>query len=173
MCPLLQDFFISHTQRNPRAVAIAEKLRATLKETHGKESWLDVHMDNKSAAAMKEGVESSSCVIAIITGWTVELDDDDDHSKGKKNAYFARAYCLQELRWARDAGVMIQPVILMEDKQRIGEFLASAPEDLKYLGNIDFIELKRNDREFWEVGLNKIVRSVNRRAGSLQHGHGR
>ena len=37
---------------------------------------------------------------------------------------------MQELRWARKAGIPIQPVIRSADKQRIGDFLGAAPEDL-------------------------------------------
>ena len=37
------DFFLSHTQRDDRAVALAEMLCGSLKEM-GKTVWLDVHM---------------------------------------------------------------------------------------------------------------------------------
>ena len=50
--------------------------------------------------------------------------------------YFNRPLCLQELRWAVEAGVQIQPVINIDDKKRIGEFMAGAPEDLQFLGGI-------------------------------------
>ena len=47
------------------------------------------------------------------------------------NAYFSRPFFIQELLWAREAGVPIQPVIRVSDKQRIGNFLGAAPADLK------------------------------------------
>ena len=63
---------------------------------------------------MREGVENSEIFLAIIT-----------------EQYFTREFCIMELRWAREAGKPIQPVIRAEDKQRIGEFLDMAPTDLK------------------------------------------
>ena len=40
------------------------------------------------------------------------------------NAYFRRPYCIQELKWAQEAGKYIQPIIRTQDKDRIGEFLS-------------------------------------------------
>ena len=112
---------------------------------------LDVEMSDKSEAAMREGVHGSRVVIAIIT-------DDGDPEK-KENAYFERPFCLSELRWALDANIFIQPVVAADDKQRIGELLAKAPDDLRdLLGSTDFIHLDRNDKEYWDVGVGKIRR---------------
>ena len=109
---------------------------------------LDVEMSDKSEAAMREGVHGSRVVIAIIT---------DDGDPG--NAYFKRPFCLSELRWALDANIFIQPVVAADDKQRIGELLAKAPDDLReLLGGTDFILLDRNDKEHWDVGVGKIRR---------------
>ena len=57
----------------------------------------------------------------------------------------------QELRWAKEANIPIQPVIRASDKQCIGEFLAAAPPDLQDLGNIDWIALDRTDIDYWKV----------------------
>ena len=57
--------------------------------------------------------------------------------------YFSREFCLKELRWAIDAGKAIQPVIRAEDKANIGMLMADAPEDLRFIGGIDFIDLER------------------------------
>ena len=109
---------------------------------------MDVEMSDKSEAAMREGVHGSRVVIAIIT---------DDGDPG--NAYFERPFCLSELRWALDANIFIQPVVAADDKQRIGELLAKAPDDLRdLLGGTDFIHLDRNDKEYWDVGVGKIRR---------------
>ena len=99
------SYFLSHTQRSGRATTLASMLYADLDGV-----WLDVKMSDKSEAAMKEGVQNSVVVIAILT---------DDGSSG--NAYFERPFCLSELRWAQEAGVFIQPVVAADDKQRIGE----------------------------------------------------
>ena len=76
------------------------------------------------------------------------------------NAYFKRDFCVQELRWALQADVTIQPVLRVEDKARIGEFLSLAPDDLKCLGGIDWVDLNRNDSEYWELGVVKVLRSI-------------
>ena len=149
------DFFISHTQRNGHATALASKLHATL-ASKGFSSWLDVNMSDKSEAAMREGVVRSKCVIAIVTGPCKNPDRPGDPEE--KNAYFARDYCCAELRWALEAGVPIQPVVRAEDKQRIGEFKDGAPDDLKDLFNIDFVDLNRSDKDYWVVGVDKILK---------------
>jgi len=115
-------------------------------------------MAKKSVAAMEEGVKNSRLCIAIITGPcqnpAAPADNEID------NAYFKRPYCLQELRWAREAGVRIQPVVVMSDKGRIGELLSLADEEFKSIGGIDFIDLNMDDLDYWEVGVNKIVAAM-------------
>jgi hypothetical protein len=149
--PGFWDFMISHTQRNGKAVALAEKLAASLRNL-GFTVWLDVDMGQRSAAAMEEGVRNCKCVIAIITGVT------DD---GKlANAYFSRPFCLSEMQWAIDSGVFIQPVFQMEDKDSIGTFLGQAPDHLKFVGNIDWILLIRSVVAHWKVCVQKICKSV-------------
>ncbi len=94
---------------------------------------------------MKEAAQNSQCVIAVVSG--AERPGDPEG-----NEYFKRAYCVNELRWAREAGVPIQPVVVAEDKSRIGEFLVQAPEDLKDLGAVDFIHLDRSRPAYWKAG---------------------
>ena len=84
-------------------------------------------------------------VLAIITGPTVNPDQPDDDPTS--NAYFSRPYCVKELRWALEDEVQIQPIVRHEDKTHIGELVASAPDDLKIIGGIDFVDLIRNDIE--------------------------
>ena len=76
------------------------------------------------------------------------------------NAYFSRPFCVQELRWAREAGVPIQPVIRTMDKQRIGDLIAAAPDDLKDLRSTDFITLDRSDPDYWKIGIDKIIKAA-------------
>ena len=102
------DFFISHTQRNGDAVALATDLYHSL-ERRGHSVWFDVKMHDKSRAAMEEGVRGSRCVIAIITEGPTKNDN-----------YFNRPYCLKELGWALESNVKIQPVVLGQDKKAIG-----------------------------------------------------
>ena len=146
------DFFVSHTQRNGHATTLAAELYAEL-ATHGLTCWLDVRMEQKSEAAMKEGVLKSKCVLAVITGAC---------DGAESNAYFNRPYCVKELRWAREAGIPIQPVIRAADKQEIGAFLATAPEDLKDLGQTDFIDLDRSKLRRWKGYVEDLVGAFHR-----------
>ena len=150
------DFFISHTQRSGHATTIASDLHADL-EKAGFRCWLDVKMEDRSEAGMKEGVVNCKVVIAIITGDCVNPDRPEDNPK--TNAYFSRKFCVQELEWADEAEIPIQPVIRSADKHRIGDFLAAAPVNLKHLGNTDFITLDRSDRDYWRTGIEKIIRA--------------
>lgn len=122
--------------------------------------WFDVKMEDRSSAAMQRGVENSSCVIAIITGPVTNPDCPEDLPA--QNAYFARPFCVNELRWAKAAGIPIQPVIRSADKTRIGELMAAAPEDLQDLINTDFITVDRSDLDYWKVGVQKIMRAANK-----------
>jgi len=61
---------------------------------------------------------------------------------------------------ASAGGVPIQPVILPEDKWRVGEFLDQAPLDLKDLGAVDFIHLDRSRAAYWETSIDEVVKSM-------------
>ena len=114
-------------------------------------AWLNVKMKTFDQAAMKEGVQNSTMCVAIIS--------DGDGTDG--TAYFQRDFCKKELRWARDANVFIQPVINIDDKTRIGEFMQQAPEDLKFLGGINFLKLYRGSLDFWDKSVNRVVGVLN------------
>eukprot|EP01047_Picozoa_sp_COSAG01_P058655 COSAG01_NODE_6939_length_3431_cov_3.279712_3_plen_755_part_00 len=151
---------ISYTQRNSGAKLLAAELYASL-EKRGLSVWLDVKMPKLNEAAMQEAAQHSSCIIAVISG--VERAGDPDDS-----AYFKRDYCVKGLHWARAAGVPIQPVIMPEDKQRIGEFLAQAPPDLKEgLAKADFIHLDRSRIAYWETGIDELIKSMQDLTGLL------
>ncbi|GHP12325.1 hypothetical protein PPROV_001105300 [Pycnococcus provasolii] len=139
------DVFISHCQRDANAVVMAEALFASF-EKRGLRVWLDVKMKKRDVAAMEEGAKNSTMVIAIVTGG----GDNPDH------AFFRREFCLQELRWAQSVGASIQPVITVDDKKRIGEFLSAAPSDLQALGQVDWIDMNRGAVQYWEVGVDML-----------------
>eukprot|EP00505_MAST-04D_sp_SCG-Rhode-Island_P002890 Stramenopile-MAST_4_protein_2890 len=122
------DIFLGHSRRSSEATTMAAALDGLFTdEDYG--VWLDVKMKDCSTAAMKEGVKHSKLFIALVTGPIVNKDRPDDDPVN--NAYFKRWFCLEELRWAIDAGILIQPVIRMEDADRKDEFLALAPEDIR------------------------------------------
>lgn len=175
-------------------IGLAEKMKNWLKEK-GLTVWLDVCMTDRSEAAMKEGVKNSRCVIAIITGPHCDQNVIREHRASfsdyaENNSYFRRDFCLKELRWAKAFDVHIQPVMDIDDKKNVGEFLGQAPEDLKFLGGTDWIDLNRSqfmslffctysaifylirvsfclfvliflgDNEYWDVGMNKVYRAI-------------
>ena len=153
------DVFIGHSRRCAEAVLLATELRESF-ERRGLTVWFDVRMRDKSVAAMEEGVKNARVVIAVITGPCVNSDSPRDDPES--NSYFRRNFCVQELRWAKEAGVPIQPVLRNEDKSQISEFLALAPDDMKDLGNVDWVDLNRNDPEYWEVGIKKVIRAIDK-----------
>ena len=128
-------------------------------------------MNNKSVEAMQEAVENSHAVLAVMTG-------DGPNDEG---AYLNRPFCLKELRWAFEKGTHVQPVVHLEDKKCIGEFIEMAPADLKRIGSIDFVDLNPTDNRYWDVGLGIIFdkakargvfpqgRSSTRRPSTVEH----
>lgn len=66
---------------------------------------------------------------------------------------------MKELRWAQAGKKRFIPVIRANDKNRIGDLLALAPDDLKVLGQTEFITLDRSDKDYWRVGVDKILRA--------------
>eukprot|EP00976_Prorocentrum_cordatum_P037399 760108-Prorocentrum_minimum.AAC.1 len=108
-------------------------------------------MERRDEAAMEEGVRKSGCVIAVIT--------DGDGVPG--NAYFERPFCLKELQWGMESRKYIQPVIRDADKQRIGEFMGDAPDDMKFLGSVDWIDMNRGAIQYWNVGVDMIIKRAN------------
>ena len=134
---------------------LAEAIWGSLTSQHGLKVWLDVKMADKSEAAMEHGVRNSKMVIAIVNRAALNPDRPDDYPA--HNTLFQRAYCVQELRWAKEAGKIIQPTIRFEDKQNIGDMMSLAPDDLQFMGETEFIELERNDGAYWNVGIRKLL----------------
>ncbi len=73
---------------------------------------------------------------------------------------FSRPFCLKELRWAKAAGTYIQPIVDSTDKSRIGEFLGMAPDDLKDLGSVDFVDFNQTDDDFFSLGVTKVLKKA-------------
>ena len=101
---------------------------------------------------------NSKAFIAVVTGPCTNVDAP--HEPPEQNAYFKRWACVKELRWAREVGVPIQPVLRVEDRQRKGEFLMMAPADLQDLGRANWVDLGRNDHEYWRVGIEKVLDGI-------------
>ena len=140
--------FVSHTQRDAEgkllAVEIFHELCPVLTEDERGGVWLDVKMEDKSEAAMKEGAVNAKALVCIVT-----------------DQYFTRPLCCSELRWAIEARVPIIPVVRVEDKSRIGELLELAPEDIrKVLQNLDFIDINRGHADYLRLGLELLLKRL-------------
>ena len=145
---------------------LAEALYNSFREA-GLTVWLDIKMKRLNNAAMEEGVKNCRCVEAILNGGdgcaeasTCKCVVSQADWPSKCTAYFNRPFCVGELRWAREAGVPIQPVMSVEDKLRVGVFLGQAPADLKDLGSTDFIHLDRSRIAYWEVGVKEVCNAI-------------
>ncbi|KAL1526832.1 hypothetical protein AB1Y20_015524 [Prymnesium parvum] len=106
------DLFLSHTQRSDKGKLMANELWAEC-ERAGVSCWFDVKMPQRDVAAMEDGVRRCKCFIAIITD-------------SGEATYFSREACRQEIRWALEAGKRIVPVIAIDDKKRVADFIKEA-----------------------------------------------
>ena len=127
------DFFINHCQSSgqDQCANLAKLLRA-----RGWTVWYDMSAEDLTEHGMEVGVSQSRNVLMFLS-----------------EGLMSRPFCLKELRWARDDGVAVVPCVDREDKRNIGAFLGGCPEDLRSLGNIDFVALDRSDNELFEVRL--------------------
>ena len=148
--PGFWDVFISYTQREGESETLASELYHAFTAA-GLNVWKDIKMGKLNEAAMKEGVENSKCVIAILSGVDAK----------NPNAYFNRTFCVKELTWAQSADIPIQPVCAAEDKKKIGSFLTQASnKNIHNLGNIDIIHLDRSRISYWKAGFGDVLKAV-------------
>ena len=56
----------------------------------------------------------------------------------------------------------------LREMGRIGEFLDMAPDDLRDLGSVDFVDLNQTDREYLQAGLKKILRKAGEKLDDLE-----
>ena len=137
------NWFISHVQ--DETAVFAEAIYSEFKVQRGLGVWMDVKMDHRDVKSMEEGITNSDKVLILIS-----------------ESYFKSDYCCKELRWARDAQKELVVCIDVKNKKRIAEFLDTAPKDLKRLGEINFIDLNRGDKDYWKVGVKKIMEAETR-----------
>jgi len=154
---------ISYTQRDPKSETLAHAIYSGMTK-RGKKVWLDVKMAKRDEAAMQNGVEHSDFIIAIVSG-----------PPGDDSAYFKRPLCLKELRWAKENGTPVVPVVSASDKDNITEFFADIPDDLQHLKRVNWEHIDRKDIDYFSLGLDKILKtSAEARArAASQPGRGR
>eukprot|EP00808_Paulinella_micropora_P019174 g46711.t1 len=138
--------FLSHTQRDDKAVNIAVEVYSELKE-RGKDCWLDVKMEQRDMGAMERGIKDSACFIAII-------------SDNKENSYFSREMCRKELMWADENRKPIVPLVNRNDKDRISDFIKSGLEYGINLKDINFCTYDRSSPALTNASIEDILKGA-------------
>ena len=130
-------YFVSHVQRECKLEAVE------LANTWGKQHcWLDRYMEDKSAAAMEEGVKGSETFVCILS-----------------EGYFKSEYCCNEMRWAFENEKPI--VSTYKNGVNVGALLNTAPVDFRErIMAIDSITLNASDPEYFDVGMSKITKRL-------------
>ena len=150
------DVMISYTQTDGKAEVEANELYHGFVK-RGWKPWMDIKMDKCDTAAMNEAVVNCRAVVFVVSS----PSDDKDEPRASLN----RKFCRKELRWAIEKGTFIQPVIAMRDKERIGFFISQAPDDLKCLGNVNFLHLDRTAPRRWETSLDLVIEAIEKDGG--------
>mmetsp|Transcript_46280 Transcript_46280/g.86329 ORF Transcript_46280/g.86329 Transcript_46280/m.86329 type:complete len:518 (+) Transcript_46280:299-1852(+) len=140
------DFFISYSPKNLFAVMYAEKLCSSLAK-QGKTVWMDSNMWQCDQEAVEEGVRNSSCVIALIT----------DGEGVESNAYLKSDDCLRVLRLTLQEGLLIQPVKQVDDTRSKREIMRNAPDDVRALVNLNWVDLNRTTMQYWDLAVKAIL----------------
>ena len=130
-------YFVSHVQRECKLEAVE------LANTWGKQHcWLDRYMEDKSAAAMEEGVKGSETFVCILS-----------------EGYFQSKYCCNEMRWALENEKPI--VSTYKNGVNVGALLNTAPDDFRErIMAIDSIALTTGDPDYFDVGMSKITKRL-------------
>lgn len=141
-------FFLSHTQRNGEAKTLASEVYYEM-EKKGYKCWLDVKMEEMDEDAMRNGVEKSECVLAIITGGEIP-----------ENRYFERPLCVQELKWAINAGKNIVPVVVALDKPNIGTYIHEGKTKGIDLSGCDVKHVDRSNMTMLSASLQTVISAM-------------
>jgi len=145
-------FFVSYTQRNAESTLLASELYNGLKDL-GHAVWLDVKMQVCDSDAMEEGVKNSDCIIGIISG-----------SEVAESRYFQRGACVAELNWAIKAEKCIVPVISINDKAKVQEFIKEGKTVGIDLSGCNFIEFVRSSPIFFKASLESITDAASKQS---------
>ena len=130
-------YFLSHVQRECSTEAVM--LAAEWGKQH---CWLDRYMEDKSVAAMEEGVKGSETFVCILS-----------------DGYFASEYCCKEMRWAFENEKLI--VSTHKNGVNVGALLQEAPDDFRdRIKAIDSIALIASDPNYFKEGMAKIAKRV-------------
>uniref|UniRef100_A0A7S0ESX1 TIR domain-containing protein n=1 Tax=Phaeocystis antarctica TaxID=33657 RepID=A0A7S0ESX1_9EUKA len=132
-------YFLSHVQRECKLEAVE------LAHAWGKEHcWLDRYMEDKSVAAMEEGVKGSETFVVILS-----------------EGYFNSEYCCSEMRWALETE---KPIIsTYKSGANVGAILNTAPDDFRErIKAIDSIKLDADDSGFFAVCMSKITKRLSK-----------
>ena len=91
---------------------------------------------------------NSNVVIAVVTGEPGTHDE---------NAYLNRTFCQKELKWAWAAEKHVQPVVHINEKSNISNYINMAPEEFRQIGHNEWTELITSDARFWNAACQKLL----------------
>jgi hypothetical protein len=142
--------------------AIASRLAADL-ESRGKTCCLAHIVRADSESASQKALVHSACFLAIVT------DHNSGTHLGKASlltttekalqSFIHREDCMDELLWAAESGVTIQPIVLANDKGRIIDMLDDdgSVKLLDVLRASCFINMDMHNALEWKHGLMKVL----------------
>ena len=107
-------------------------------------------MNSCETAAMREGVNGSKCIIAVITG-----------GEKKADRYFERPACVAELKWAIAAKKVVVPVIVGVEKPLISTYIAEGKAKGIDLADCQFVDFNNSHPSMTEGSmafLNEVMK---------------
>jgi len=157
--PISFDFFLSYAA-GPGS-EIAAKLVSDL-EARGKKCCLSHSVRAESESATQKALAQSACVLAIISDHNTKLHLAKSpiltSSEKALQSFIHREDCMDELLWAAESGIAVQPVVSMKDKERMIDLLDNRNgKVLEFLGTSNYVTMDFNDALEWKHGLVKIL----------------
>jgi hypothetical protein len=157
--PILFDFFLSYAA-GPGS-EIAAKLASDL-EARGKKCCLSHSVRADSESATQKALVQSACVLAVISDHNSKLHLGKSpiltSSEKALQSFIHREDCMDELLWAAESGIAVQPIVLTKDKERMIDLLDNANvKALEFLGTSNYITVDFNAALEWKHGLVKII----------------
>ena len=139
------DIFISHSPFCDQGALVGRQLCAAFEEK-GCSVWLGTAMKDSSVLATREGAMHSSLFLALMVGATSYFDCDQS---------------IEELLWARQFGVPVQPIVDAANMGRLKEILATLPSRCEFLAHMEWISVEEiSKRSVDQVGTNAVLQKL-------------
>ena len=132
-------YFLSHYQEE--GATLGKKLKTSIEKLGGG-CWLDVNKADGDEKTTEEGIQKQGTMLVIAS-----------------KSFFTCPYCTEALEWAVQMKKPMIVVVSVEDKNNIGAFMKTVPLHLKNIGKINWIDLNCEDEDYWDTGIQKILRA--------------